>query len=1118
MADNAVTLSIDDVLSTYGGHDASDLANDQIAGLSSSTAAELLAKHGPNELDKEEGKSLMALIIEQFDDMLVKILLAAAAVSFALAMLEEQKADEISPYVEPAVILIILILNAIVGVWQESNAESALEALKSLQPSEARCKRDGVWNTINASFLVPGDIIEVVTGKKIPADSRLVALDTTTMKVDQSALTGESVAASKDEDAIEGGEGSGKIVIQDKKNMLFSSTNVVNGKGVAVVVTTGMATEVGLIQKSITDAAAEEEATPLAKKIDDFGELLAKVILYICIAVWAINWNHFSEKGTDPDTGEVSWVKGCIYYFKIAVALAVAAIPEGLPAVITTCLALGTRKMAKKNAIVRKLPSVETLGCTTVICSDKTGTLTTNQMTVERVITVSGADANVSSVSGHSFNVAGDVDGCTLGGGNEAATAISQVCSLCNGATIEWDEQEGAYVCVGEPTEGALKVLAEKMGHATGAAEPEANSAARASFCADAWQNAGWTKVETLEFSRDRKSMSVLCAAPGAAGAAGAGKSPAKRTTRSSVKASVTESSGNTLFVKGAAEMVLARCSFVLDESGQTVKLTAALRKTIEAQISECALAALRTLCLATKSEFTGKHASLQTYVKGDKASPAHKVLSDTESFVDIESGLTFVGLVAMRDPPRAEVRDSIAKCVDAGIRIIVITGDNKLTAESICRDIGVFGENDDLSKRSITGSDFFDLSEEQQIKSLMEPVGGLKGSRVFSRAEPAHKKRIVQILKGQGQITAMTGDGVNDAPALKMADIGIAMGIAGTEVAKEASDMVLADDNFATIVSAVEEGRAIYNNMQAFIRYLISSNIGEVAAIFLTATLGFPEGLIPVQLLWVNLVTDGPPATALGFNPADPDIMEKPPRKTDDDLITPWVFFRYMVVGLYVGWACVASFGHWYVYDGPAVYGSAAPTYSNGIMMNGGGRTTWGDLMSHGDCSMKDEGNAHYHLKGWAGGIKDPSELQEYFGPKFDQAALDKLQKDPCTYYDFPSKTKASTISLSVLVTIEMLNALNALSEDGSLLQTPPWANPYLILAMIMSFAMHFVILEIDGMDAMFSVCHLTAHEWWVVVAYSMPVIFIDEILKAVGRNMQAKLLAQRRKEMKMD
>jgi Ca2+-transporting ATPase len=330
---------------------------------------------------------------------------------------------------------------------------------------------------------------------------------------------------------------------------------------------------------------------------------------------------------------------------------------------------------------------------------------------------------------------------------------------------------------------------------------------------------------------------------------------------------------------------------------------------------------------------------------------------------------------------------------------------------------------------------------------------------------------------------------------------------------------MVLADDNFATIVSAVEEGRAIYNNMQAFIRYLISSNIGEVAAIFLTATIGFPEGLIPVQLLWVNLVTDGPPATALGFNPADPDIMEKPPRKTDDDLITPWVFFRYMVVGLYVGWACVASFGHWYVYDGPAVYGDTiAPTYSNGIMMNGGGRTTWSDLMSHGDCSTKDEGNAHYHLKAWAENIKNPSELQEYFGPKFDNNALEKLQADPCMYYDFPSKTKASTISLSVLVTIEMLNALNALSEDGSLLQTPPWANPYLILAMIMSFAMHFVILEIDGMDAMFSVCHLTAHEWWVVIAYSMPVIFIDEILKAVGRNMQAKLLAQRRKEMKMD
>ena len=1124
MADPS-TLDLGPVLQKFGGHNAADLANDQIKGLSSAKAAELLAQYGPNELAKEEGKSLMALILEQFDDMLVKILLAAAAVSFGLAMLEEQKNDEISPYVEPAVILIILILNAIVGVWQESNAESALEALKSLQPSEARCKRDGVWSTMNATGLVPGDIIEVVTGKKIPADARLVALDTTTMKVDQSALTGESVAASKDEDAISGaqGGGSGKIVIQDKKNMLFSSTNVVNGKGYAVVTTTGMSTEVGLIQQSITEAAAEEEPTPLAKKIDDFGELLAKVILYICIAVWAINWNHFAEKGTDPETGEVSWVKGCIYYFKIAVALAVAAIPEGLPAVITTCLALGTRKMAKKNAIVRKLPSVETLGCTTVICSDKTGTLTTNQMTVERVVTLSGADANIAHVTGHSFNVAGEVDGCTIGGANEAAASVAQVCALCNGATIEWDAEENAYICVGEPTEGALKVLAEKMGHPAGAAEPAANSDARASFCSDAWLGMGWTKVETLEFSRDRKSMSVLCAAPGNGGGGGGGPAtPGKRTTRSAARAASPaggSSAGNTLFVKGASEMVLERCTSALDASGKVVKLTPALKKAIEAEINACARSALRTLCLATKSEFSGKHASLKTYTKGDKSSDAYKLLSNNDDFAAIESDLTFVGLVAMRDPPRAEVADSIAKCVLAGIRIIVITGDNKLTAESICRDIGVFGEEDDLAGRSFTGSDFFDLSEAQQTKTLMEPVGGLRGSRVFSRAEPAHKKRIVQILKAEGQICAMTGDGVNDAPALKMADIGIAMGIAGTEVAKEASDMVLADDNFATIVSAVEEGRAIYNNMQAFIRYLISSNIGEVAAIFLTATLGFPEGLIPVQLLWVNLVTDGPPATALGFNPADADIMEKPPRKTTDDLITPWVFFRYMVVGLYVGWACVASFGHWYVYDGPAVYGGGLePTYVSGVMMNGGGRTSWTDLMGHGSCNTTDPGNAHFHLKAWADEQTDHVALQAYFGPKFDAKALLDLQAKPCMYYDFPSKTKASTISLSVLVTIEMLNALNALSEDGSLLQTPPWANWYLILAMAMSFAMHFVILEIDGMDAMFSVCHLTAHEWWVVVAYSMPVIFIDEILKAVGRSMQATLLAQRRKEMKMD
>merc|ERR1712194_169661 len=401
--------------------------------------------------------------------------------------------------------------------------------------------------------------------------------------------------------------------------------------------------------------------------------------------------------------------------------------------------------------------------------------------------------------------------------------------------------------------------------------------------------------------------------------------------------------------------------------------------------------------------------------------------------------------------------------CRQAGIRVVMITGDNKNTANAVATSVGLFREGEDLSEKSFTGSEFFSLSAEKQMSFL-----STDSSLAFSRTEPKHKQQLVKLLKSQGCVVAMTGDGVNDAPALKQADIGIAMGISGTEVAKEASDMVLADDNFSTIVFAVEEGRAIYNNMQAFIRYLISSNIGEVAAIFLTAALGMPEGLIPVQLLWVNLVTDGPPATALGFNKADANIMKKLPRSKDESLITPWVFFRYMVVGIYVGWACVAVFAYWYMYH-------------EGDHTN----ISWEQLTTWGQCS----------------------EWTDFKVNDFD--GLD-MQTDPCKYFT-DGKVKASTLSLSVLVAIEMFNALNALSEDGSLLQMPPWSNPYPILAMLVSFGMHFVILYVDFLAEMFFVTPLDFNEWMVVMAFSLPVILIDEVLKYIGRGISARELEQR-------
>ena len=696
-------------------------------------------------------------------------------------------------------------------------------------------------------------------------------------------------------------------------------------------------------------------------------------------------------------------------------------------------------KWLPKNAIVRKLPSVETLGCTSVICSDKTGTITTNEMScVELVLPVTQNEMTKHTISGITYAPIGEITpAVNFSKSTTQLSMASTIASLCNASVIEYDSKQSKYIRVGEPTEASLKVLVEKMG-LPDAAEQKSLEAKRSSAPVetahavnDYW--GGKAKViATLEFNRDRKSMSVIT-------------KPFDQKT-------------NQLLVKGAPEGLLTRCTKMLKADGKVVKLDKRGVETIFAEQQRMAGRALRVLALA----YTDLSGDLGTF-DGTSGHPACKILGrDPSTFAEIESDLTFVGLVGIIDPPRAEIAPVIKICRTAGIRVMIITGDNKLTAEAIAMDIGLL-EKDFDSDSSHTGVDFFKKSEVEQKRILMKG-GGL----VFSRTEPKHKQQLVRLLKSEGCVVAMTGDGVNDAPALKQADIGIAMGLSGTEVAKEASDMILADDNFATIVHAVEEGRSIYNNMQAFIRYMISSNIGEVAAIFFTSALGLPEGLIPVQLLWVNLVTDGPPATALGFNPADADIMKKLPRRADDGLITPWVFFRYMVVGIYVGFACVGVFAYWYI-------------YFEGEHTN----ISWEQLTNWGHCSSWTDFKVN------------------------DFSGLD-MQTDPCKYFA-EGKEKASTLSLSVLVAIEMFNALNALSEDGSLLQMPPWANPYLLLAMIVSFGMHFLILYVDFLADMFKVTPLDWAEWKLVLYFSLPVILIEEVLKFAGRRMSAKELQRR-------
>ena len=990
----------------------------------------LRLRFGANEMLEEKGQNFIKLILKQFDDLLVKILIVAAIVSFILAAVD---GDGELAFVEPTVIVLILIANATVGVVTETNAEKAIEELKAYQADLATVLRDGRLRVVKASALVPGDIIELAVGAKVPADCRIIGILSSTLRVDQAILTGESGSVEKEAGHIEDSERARRAVVQDKTCLLFSGTVVSVGRARAVVVGTGLNTAIGKIRDAMKNHASgddEEELTPLKKKLDEFGRLLSKVIAVVCILVWVVNIGHFG----DPLYG--GWFRGMVYYLKIAVALAVAAIPEGLPAVVTTCLALGTRKMAKRHAIVRSLPSVETLGCTTVVCSDKTGTLTTNAMCVQKICVVDrtkqrssssrngGSSANAGSSTSllREFDVEGNSyapNGLILEASNGVISPRQQrfnpinkdvvkhpadlpsvlhlsICaSLCNDSTLTFDLNKREFVKIGESTEVALRVLSEKIGLPGFDAMPSAltklSEQERASYCAAYWAGQ-FKRVEQLDFTRDRKMMSTLCSRKGT----------------------------NILFSKGAPEAVLAKCTNALTNAkGAAEPMNDQVRKDLNDVLAKYAKTSLRVLALAMRPM------------------PAKQTQIDAED----ENDLTFLGFVGIADPPRAEVARAIATCRGAGIRVVMVTGDNKTTAESIGAQIGLieadaFGEPIVPDGASLQGIDF------EELKSEREKSEAVTRLSIFSRVEPAHKAKLVELLKNQKHVVAMTGDGVNDAPALKRADIGVSMG-SGTEVAKHASDMVLADDNFATIVSAVAEGRAIYDNTKAFIRYMVSSNIGEVVCIFIAAALGMPETLCPVQLLWVNLVTDGLPATALGFNKPDRDIMRQRPRSPTEPIVDSWLFIRYLIVGVYVGIVTVVAFAWWFMY------------FENGPLLS------WSDLTSFEQCV---EGAHDYSCQ---------------------------IFKD----------RRPSTMSMTVLVTVEMFNALNALSENSSLLKHPPWSNKWLLGAIFISMALHAMILYVPWMNITFSVSYLSWQEWKAVLWLSFPVIVCDEILKALTR-----------------
>lgn len=980
--EDAYARSVTEVLEAFGV--------DPAKGLTDSQVAEHARIYGRNALPEEPCTPFWKLVLKQFDDLLVKILIAAAVISFILAVIDGETG--LGAFLEPSVILLILAANAAVGVITETNAEKALEELKAYQADVATVLRNGLLSIIPASDLVPGDIVEVGVGCKVPADMRVIKMFGNQLRVDQAILTGESCSVGKEL----GVACTTKAVYQDKTNILFSGTVVATGRAKAIVVGVGSNTAMGSIRDAML--RTEDESTPLKKKLDEFGAFLAKVIAVICVLVWVVNIGHFH----DPAHGGI--LRGAIHYFKIAVALAVAAIPEGLPAVVTTCLALGTKRMAKLNAIVRSLPSVETLGCTTVICSDKTGTLTTNMMSVSKICVIRSvhhgpvsAEYTVTGTTYAPDGVINDSAGLQLQHPAHfpCLLHIAMCSALCNDSSLQYNPDKGAYEKIGESTEVALRVLAEKVGLPGFDSMPSAlnmlSKHERASYCNHYWEHQ-FRKVAVLEFSRDRKMMSVLCS----------------------------RKQQEIMFSKGAPESIIARCSNVLcNDDGSAIPLTVDVRSELENRFHSFGQKeTLRCLALALK-----------------RMPPGQQSLN----FED-ESNLTFIGLVGMLDPPRAEVRNAIQTCMSAGIRVIVVTGDNKSTAESVCRRIGAFDPLDDLVGRSYTASEFEELSPIQKAIALQRMV-------LFSRVEPAHKRMLVEALQHQNEVVAMTGDGVNDAPALKKADIGIAMG-SGTAVAKGASDMVLTDDNFASIVAAVAEGRAIYNNTKQFIRYMISSNIGEVVCIFVAAVLGMPETLVPVQLLWVNLVTDGLPATAIGFNKQDRKVMMVRPRKVNEAIVNGWLFFRYLVIGAYVGLATIAGFAWWFLY------------------YEGGPKLPYRELVNFDTCSQRETTYS-------------------------------------CNIFE---DRHPSTVSMSVLVVVEMFNALNNLSENQSLLVLPPWSNLWLVSSIILTMILHILILYVQPLSILFSVTPLSWTEWKAVLFLSFPVILVDEILKFSSRNLKGK------------
>lgn len=770
------------------------LNTDLSSGLTSADVKKRLKQYGNNELEEGEKQSVLLLFFSQFKDFMVLVLLAATLISGFLG-----------EYIDAIAIIAIVVINAFLGFFQEIKAEKSLQALKELSAPQVQVLRDGQWIKAVSKEIVPGDILKFSSGDRIGADIRLI--DVKSLEIEESALTGESLPVSKTIDALS----AENLGIGDMENMAFMGTMVTRGSGMGVVVGTGMKTAMGQIADLLQ--SAESMTTPLQRRLEQLGKILIVTALLLTALVVIVG----VVQGNDLYT-----------MFLAGVSLAVAAIPEGLPAIVTVALSLGVQRMIKQNAIVRKLPAVETLGCASVICSDKTGTMTQNEMTVTHLWS-SGQTWFVDGVgyepSGSFFKNDNRIDVNS----EKALQQMLMFGMLCNHAELIQKKKE--YMVDGDPTEGALLVAAMKAGYSREDLLKEFNI------------------VQEFPFDSTRKMMSVII------------KDPHGR---------------QYVVTKGAPDILVGKSEAIL-WNGKKQLLSQEVKHTVQSAINELASKALRTIAI------------------GFKEIPAQTLVLDEK---EAEKNLTFIGLQGMIDPPRPEVKTAVKECKDAGIKTVMITGDHVITAKAIAKQLGILSNH----SKVLDGPALSDMSLEE-LEEVVEDVS------VFARVSPEHKLKIVKALQSKGHIVAMTGDGVNDAPAIKAADIGVAMGITGTDVAKEASALVLLDDNFATIKAAIKEGRNIYENIRKFIRYLLASNVGEILVMLFAMLLALPLPLVPIQILWVNLVTDGLPAMALGLDQPEGDVMKRKPRNPKEGVFARGLGWKVVSRGFLIGLVTLLAF-----------------------------------------------------------------------------------------------------------------------------------------------------------------------------------------------------------------